>query len=215
MNYTKQDILDLIYGEEDFLLDNIDLDEISLALTETEIYTFNNTNVIQIPQLPNENATTFGDLSMLYVGESEQFTGILKAKIILINENSEVKKELSEVLKNNDLGKINNLEEESIKRLIVELNPKLTMLDFDLTMHYNYAVATATETSSYTGTVKINYDYIPFDNVRMETEVARVDAYNSTQKDLASTTTIYIAELGKEEFLNQYSKLSFDFTGYS
>ncbi|WP_338983145.1 hypothetical protein [Spiroplasma endosymbiont of Othius punctulatus] len=171
--------------------------------------------VVLIPQIPGENSTSEGTLDMLYLGESEQFTGTLSADVKLLNENEVIKPNISTVLENTDLGVVVNLDSVALKDQIIELNPKLTHDDFEIIRHYDYLVVNANEEGKYEGTIKVSIVFNALKDGAFETLVVRADAYNSTQDDDDSASMIIPATLGKDEFLKKYSTLEFFYAGKS
>ncbi|WP_342274900.1 hypothetical protein [Spiroplasma endosymbiont of Cantharis lateralis] len=169
---------------------------------------------VVMPQLPTtEGSKSKGDLTMLYLGDSKQFEGILNIKdIFLINENTVVKPILSEAIKITHMGEVKKLNKQVLEAIVLTKNEGYGLKKDDFfieTITYKNAVARATKYGKYIGSVIITFEDVFSGIANVATQSARSDAYNSEQSDFKTSAVVIDIDLGKSKFLSSYKYMDY------
>ncbi|ARU92266.1 hypothetical protein SCLARK_001823 [Spiroplasma clarkii] len=174
---------------------------------------------VALLDLPRQvGGETSGDLMMFNMDDESKFEGVLLVKNLkIVLKDTQALPKLSSIIDVKDLGKISEVNTQEIKDRVLSKNEHtdLKASDFFVSvLNYEYAIIKATSNSGYTGGVKITFDYVMSEISEISTDVARSDAYDSTQSDFQSNWIIVDVDLGREEFLQKYSKMEYELSGY-
>lgn len=182
---------------------NQDINE-EVILNQVKIKNSNiNTEEALVSKINYEKATALLEAkinSKIYVGEIEVsfIDGI----------------DINIALKNKNLGKVINPDQDSLISLIISKNSNISKKDFTIdqaSLSYREVTIIATNESKFFGLTRLEFNGQFNTSITYDSGVQRVDAYNSTQYDGDSKTLESYIGLGKQAFLKTYSEINVNY----